>query len=68
MEHILSLISDYAGDIGDLKDIIAHRTARVKELERKITRLERYLEEAKELYNEGYQDHEIDLLMGCDRF
>ena len=68
MEHIIQLISDYAGDIDDLKDIIAHRTARVTELERKITRLERYLEEAKELYNEGYQDHEIDLLMGCDRF
>ena len=65
MEHILSLISDYAGDIDDLKDIIAHRTSRVIELEKDVIRLERYLEEAKELYNEGYQDHEIDLLMRC---
>ena len=68
MEHILSLISDYAGDIDDLKDIITQRTARVTELERKITGLKRYINEAKELYNEGYQEHEIDLLMGCSRF
>ena len=68
MEHILSLISDYAGDISDLKDIITQRTSRVRQLEKDITRLERYLEEAKELYNEGYQEHEIDLLMGCSRF
>ena len=68
MEHILSLISDYAGDISDLKDIITQRTSRVRQLEKDITRLERYLEEAKELYNEGYQGHEIDLLMGCSRF
>ena len=68
MEHILSLISDYAGDIDDLNGIISHRTYRVRQLEKDITRLERYLEEAKELYNEGYQGHEIDLLMGCSRF
>ena len=68
MEHIISLISDYAGDISDLKDIITQRTSRVRQLEKDITRLERYLEEAKELYAEGYQEHEIDLLMGCSRF
>ena len=53
MEHIISLISDYAGDISDLKDIITQRTSRVRQLEKDITRLERYLEEAKELYAEG---------------
>ena len=68
MEHIISLISDYAGDISDLKDIIAQRAARVTELERKIARLERNMESARELYAEGYQEHELDLLMGCDRY
>jgi hypothetical protein len=33
MEHILSLISDYAGDIDDLSSIIAQRASRVRELE-----------------------------------
>ena len=68
MEHIISLISDYAGDISDLKDIITQRTARVTELERKIALAERNMESARELYAEGYQEHEIDLLMGCSRF
>jgi len=59
MEHILSLISDYAGDISDLKDIIAHRTYRVRQLEKDVTGLKRYLEEAKELHKEGYAEHEL---------
>ena len=59
MEHIIQLISDYAGDIDDLNGIISHRTSRVRQLEKDITRLERYLEEAKELHKEGYADHEL---------
>ena len=59
MEHIISLISDYAGDISDLKDIIAQRAARVRELEKDVTRLERYINDVRELYNEGYEEHEL---------
>jgi len=68
MEHIIQLISDYAGDISDLNGIISHRTSRVRQLEKDITRLERNMESARELYAEGYQEHELDLLMGCDRY
>ena len=59
MEHILSLISDYAGDIDDLKDIIAQGASRVRELELKIGTLERYINDVKELHKEGYAEHEL---------
>ena len=59
MEHIISLISDYAGDISDLNGIITQRTARVTELELKIGTLERYINDVRELHKEGYAEHEL---------
>jgi hypothetical protein len=59
MEHILSLISEYAGDIDDLSSMITQRTCTVRESELKITGLERYIDNTRELHKEGYAEHEL---------
>lgn len=67
MEHIIKLISEYAGDIEQRDSRIRELEGKTEQLQSNLERCDNSLRKMQDIYEEGYASYEVDLICGFDR-